>query len=245
MRLSGSDDGPVVFAFPPGTGDAAGYILLSRLLAPYAVQAFNFIERDTRLADYADLVVGAQPSGPYLLLGYSSGGNLAYHVAQELERRRLVVSAVLMIDSARQYRTVPFDPEEVTRITDEFLAHESNKPYLTSVVLREKAERRITRSYQWIRNTVDEDEVDADIHLFSSEETVDVHHDESGRVVAWAWGWAVVRGGGYQTHRAEGRHAQMLHYPYLDRNAELIREVLDRRGAGKRTHLAPSGPGEG
>ncbi len=242
-RLSGSADDPAVFAFPPGTGDAAGYILLSRLLAPYAVQAFNFIERDTRLADYADLVAGVQPSGPYLFLGYSSGGNLAYHVARELERRGMAVSAILMLDSARQYRPVPFDPDEVQRISDEFLAHESNKPYLTSVVLREKAERRITRSYQWIRNTVDEHDVAADIHLLVSEETVEAYHDESGRLVASASGWSDRTRGRFQTYQAEGPHAQMLHYPYLDRNAELIREVLERCGADTRVPRAPSGAG--
>ncbi len=150
-----------------------------------------------------------------------------------------VVAAAFVVLVAA-WRT-PLD--EVRRISDEFLAHESNKPYLTSVVLREKAERRITRSYQWIRNTVDEHDVAADIHLLASEETVEAYHDESGRLVASASGWSDLTRGRFQTHQAEGPHAQMLHYPYLDRNAELIREVLEHCGADKRVPRAPSGAG--
>jgi thioesterase domain-containing protein/acyl carrier protein len=228
VRLGGSGTDRPVFAFPSGTGDAAGYILLSKLLAPYVVYAFNFIERDTRLADYADLVRSVDPTGPYRFLGYSSGGNLAYHVTGEMERQGLAVASILMVDSARQYRRLPFDPDEVRRISAEFLAHESNRPYVTSVVLREKAERRITRSYQWIRDTVDEHVVAADIDLFSSDGADEAFHDAEGRLVASAAGWGASTRGRVETHRAEGPHAQMLHYPYVDRNAELIREVLDR-----------------
>lgn len=37
--------------------------------------------------DYADLIRKVQPAGPYHLPGWSLGGNIAFAIAEELERR--------------------------------------------------------------------------------------------------------------------------------------------------------------
>ena len=81
VRLGVSATGRLLFAFLPEYGDAAGFFQLAQKLDDCTFYAFNFIEADERLQRYADLMASVDPNGPCVLLGYSSGGNLAYHVA--------------------------------------------------------------------------------------------------------------------------------------------------------------------
>ena len=98
VTLNVADGGLVLFAFPPGTGDALGYSELATHLKFCTFHAFNFIDVESRVKDYADLIQGIDPDGPYVLFGYSAGGNLAFHVTKALERRGRSVTAIVMLD---------------------------------------------------------------------------------------------------------------------------------------------------
>jgi acyl carrier protein len=87
VLMGGDPQRGALFAFPPGMADCLGYSDLARALDPYAFYGFTFLERDDRIVQYADLIQSTPAAEPYLLFGYSSGGNLAYHVARELESR--------------------------------------------------------------------------------------------------------------------------------------------------------------
>jgi thioesterase domain-containing protein len=50
--------------------------------------------------DYADQIRMTQPEGPYHLLGWSLGGNIAYAIAEELERRGHEVGLLAIMDAA-------------------------------------------------------------------------------------------------------------------------------------------------
>ena len=50
--------------------------------------------------DFADQIRAVQPAGPYHLLGWSLGGNIAFAVAQELEQRGQQVGLLAMLDAA-------------------------------------------------------------------------------------------------------------------------------------------------
>ena len=49
--------------------------------------------------DYVDQIQMTQPSGPYQLLGWSLGGNVAFAMAEELERRGEEVGLLVILDS--------------------------------------------------------------------------------------------------------------------------------------------------
>jgi thioesterase domain-containing protein len=49
--------------------------------------------------DYADQIRMTQPSGPYHLLGWSLGGNMAFAIAEELERRGQQIGLLVIMDS--------------------------------------------------------------------------------------------------------------------------------------------------
>lgn len=50
--------------------------------------------------DYADQIRMVQPEGPYHLLGWSLGGNIAFAVAEELERRGCEVALLAILDAS-------------------------------------------------------------------------------------------------------------------------------------------------
>jgi thioesterase domain-containing protein len=49
--------------------------------------------------DYADQIRMTQPSGPYHLLGWSLGGNIAFAIAEEFERRGEQIGLLVILDS--------------------------------------------------------------------------------------------------------------------------------------------------
>jgi amino acid adenylation domain-containing protein len=227
VRLGPPLSRPPLFAFPPGTGDAAGFLQVAQRLDNCVFYAFNFIDSDTRLQQYADLIMSVDAVGPYVLFGYSSGGNLAYHVARELEARDRIVTDIIMIDSARKLARTPFTPEEVRRIADEFLGHESIRHYLKTPVLRERAYRLIERSYEWIEHAVDFHRVRADIHVLTAEDSPDEHRETpGGRLLASRSAWTEVTSARVREYQGDGDHNHLLFQPHLDRNIKTLREIV-------------------
>ncbi len=224
VRLNAAT-GPAIFAFPPGTGDALGYLQLAGQLQPYAVYGFNFLVAESRIADYADLMQRVDPRGPYRLFGYSAGGNLAYHVAGELERRGARVAGIAMVDSGQVRRPIVFPPGEAARVAAEFLAHDSIKPYLATPVLAEKAARLIARYYDYMARSVDRHIIAGDIFGLVSGEPGE-HHDAAGHLVVSQRGWAEVTRGRYTAVEGAGDHNHMLSPPHLATNAAQLRRFF-------------------
>jgi thioesterase domain-containing protein len=220
-------EGPRLFAFPPGTGDALGYLQLAGLLKPYRFYGFNFIEAQSRLRDYADLIMGVDPDSPYLLFGYSSGGNLAYQVARELGERGRRVAGILMVDSARRLKQMPLSEAEIERVANTFLGDESVRPLLENPVLHEKAHRLVRSSLAYVESAVDQHTIHADIHVLTSEECVTEHRDDSGSLVISLDAWAQASTGRFRIHAGAGHHNFMLAPAHLERNGEAIRRILD------------------
>ncbi len=225
VLLGGASDAMPVFAFPPGTGDVLSYIPLAARWPDCRVYAFNFIEADSRLADYADLIASVQPDGSVVLLGYSAGGNLAFHVAAELERRGRRVSRIVMIDSGRMLAPYPFLEDAVRQAADDFLAHPTIQPYCGTPVLRDKVARKITAVYRWLSTATDTHVVAADIHVVLSAGGPLEHHLD-GQLIASVSAWASATRGKFETHDGRGTHNEMLFEPAVDENARLLRALL-------------------
>ncbi|HWA09038.1 MAG TPA: amino acid adenylation domain-containing protein [Opitutaceae bacterium] len=218
--------GPPVFAFPPGTGDALGYLQVAAELRPYAVHGFNFIEAETRIADYATLVQRMDPAGPHVLFGYSAGGNLAYHVAAELERRGARVAGVVMVDSGRVLRPIALPAGEVERVTEAFLGHESIRAHVATPVLREKAARLIARYFDHLARTLDRHTIAADIVGLVADADGE-HRDAAGELFVSRRAWAEATRGTYREIVGAGAHNFMLSPPHLTPNAERLREAFN------------------
>jgi|GEM_PF-182244 len=228
IPLNGSQQGSKVFAFPPGTGDALGYLQLAACLKPFSFLGFNFIESENLVSAYADLVLKEDAQGPYILFGYSSGGNLAYQVAGELESRGYHVTDVILVDSARKLRPFQFPPEEVERVTKSFLEHESLRPYLDNPLWVDKIRQQIQASYQYISHSTDQHQVKADLHLLVSPDSEDKFLDESGQLIASTSAWQEATKGCFYSYPGEGDHNGMLYPPHLEHNSSILMGILQR-----------------
>jgi fengycin family lipopeptide synthetase E len=226
VLLNEHREGGQLFGFPPGTADALGYSQLAKCLKPYAFYAFNFIETPTCIQEYADLITNIDSAGPYLLFGYSGGGNLAFRTAKELENRGKPVSAVVMLDSSRFLEKFCFPPDEARRLAADFLNAESVQPYVTTSVLKDKVTRKIARYYELFSNTLENDIIDANISVVVSENSQDAYCDASGRIICSKSSWARVTRSEFRIYQGYGDHSHMLHHPHFDPNAALLREIL-------------------
>jgi acyl transferase domain-containing protein/acyl-CoA synthetase (AMP-forming)/AMP-acid ligase II/thioesterase domain-containing protein len=111
-----------LFCIHPSGGQVTAYLQLRTLFGDdqplFAIQSRALSQPQREHAsleamaiDYATVVQGAVPAGPYQLMGWSMGGTAALAVAIELERRGAVVATVGMIDSvANDGRAQPSHP---------------------------------------------------------------------------------------------------------------------------------------
>ena len=111
VRLAGSGAGQV-FCVHAVDGGVSRYLELARQLAPeVTVHGITAIDLEDPIpalptmpalaARYVDELRQVQPSGPYHLVGWSSGGQLAYEMAGQLARQGERVGSVTVLDALR------------------------------------------------------------------------------------------------------------------------------------------------
>lgn len=121
MRVGG--DGPSLFCVHPLIGLSWCYLALLPYVDAryplYGLQARG-VRRPEPLPgtmvemaqDYADQIRKTQAAGPYYLLGWSLGGNIAFAIAEELERRGERIGLLVILDSnLADLDAVPVDDE--------------------------------------------------------------------------------------------------------------------------------------
>jgi thioesterase domain-containing protein len=98
LALREGGDGPPLFCAPPLVGASWCYLALLPHIGPeypvYGLQSRGLrrpeplpVDMAELARDFADQIRITRPHGPYHLFGWSLGGNMAYAVAEELERR--------------------------------------------------------------------------------------------------------------------------------------------------------------
>jgi len=108
MRKEG--DGPALFCAHPLVGLSWCYLAMLPYVDTrfplYGLQARGLRRPEPLPAslvemarDYADQIRMTQPAGPYYLLGWSLGGNVAFAIAEELERRGERIGLLVILDA--------------------------------------------------------------------------------------------------------------------------------------------------
>jgi thioesterase domain-containing protein len=104
-------DGPPLFCAHPVVGLSWCYLAMlphvDAKIPLYGLQARGLQRPEPLPAsmaemarDYTDQIRTVQPSGPYHLLGWSLGGNIAFAITEELERRGEQVGLLVILDSS-------------------------------------------------------------------------------------------------------------------------------------------------
>ncbi|GGN44835.1 non-ribosomal peptide synthetase [Streptomyces fuscichromogenes] len=119
VELRGHGERPPLFCLPPSGGLSLTYAGLARYLDTgqpvYGLQAptFSVTERapsdvDALVTWYVEHIKSIQPSGPYHLLGWSLGGNLAHAVAVRLQEADQEVALLAMMDAYPPDTATPY-----------------------------------------------------------------------------------------------------------------------------------------
>ncbi|MFD4888275.1 amino acid adenylation domain-containing protein, partial [Kitasatospora sp. NPDC058402] len=214
----GAPEGRTVFCFPPAGGHGLVYRQLAAHLPDHRLAAFNYLTGDDKTARYADLVEELEESGPYVLLGYSLGGNLAFEVARELERRGRTVSSVLVVDSYRIPE--PFELGEEHLAVFERELHEHLHRHTGSRIVAQETLEQARDYLAFCSRTPNLGVLKAPLNVVCERDRLALHAGgEHGS-------WHGASSAGTAVHAGHGSHAEMLDAEFAARNAELAGAIL-------------------
>ncbi|MCQ1575496.1 non-ribosomal peptide synthetase/type I polyketide synthase [Streptomyces parvus] len=215
---------PALFCFPPAGGHGLVYRGLAAQLPDHRVIGFNYLPGDDKVARYADLIEADRPEAPYVLLGYSLGGNLAFETAKELERRGRRVDHVVILDSRRILTAYEPDASGIAAFEAELADHvrkHTGSDAVTSETLAHAAEY-----LAFCGRTPNTGTVAATVTVITDEEKAALYAaGEHGT-------WHGSSTGATAVLRGSGVHADMLDAKHLARNARMVRSVI----AGEAPH---------
>ncbi|MEC1444353.1 plipastatin non-ribosomal peptide synthetase PpsE [Bacillus subtilis] len=204
-----------LFCFPPISGFGIYFKDLALLLnEKAAVYGFHFIEQDTRIEQYVNCMTDIQPEGPYVLLGYSAGGNLAFEVAQAMERKGLEVSDFIIVDAYLKEQPLPIDT-----------GNDESAAYLPEAV-REKVMKKKRNYQEYWAQLLNEGYIKASIHFIEA----GIHPETSENTGLTKWEGAC---GNYSEYTGFGAHKDMLEGTYAEKNADIILDILEKITSNK------------
>ncbi|WP_028546570.1 non-ribosomal peptide synthetase [Paenibacillus taiwanensis] len=215
-----------VFCFPPGLGYGLTYLELAKQLEHECVlYGIDFIDDasnwDDMLNRYVDTIISIQPESPYVLLGYSLGGNLTFEVAKAMERRGYFVSDILMLDSLRKLSVHVVD--EFEDDMDDMLdgVEDLKQMLLLNPSLRERVKHKMRTYWSYGVEVINSGVVAANIHAFLAAPSEVNQPDQITTAL-----WKEATQGDYVEHSLSGEHEDILQPPYLESNVHVIRTII-------------------
>ncbi|HLP57231.1 MAG TPA: amino acid adenylation domain-containing protein [Candidatus Deferrimicrobium sp.] len=215
-----------LFCFPPGVGFGIVFKELAAQLSHYTFHAFNYITSavsadanpiSSLLAEYVRIITREQPVGPYILYAYSAGGKLAIETAGALEKNGFIVSDIIFSDCFYYDQARPIDQGEMAAWLDEIGKYLED---LGAGHLREKVLTTARDYTEYSRDLTQLPVVNAKIHLILSEENKDTS-------LSGCWNPFTTQG--TALYQGSGLHMEMLSPGHLEKNAEILREILAQK----------------
>ncbi|QUI24145.1 non-ribosomal peptide synthase/polyketide synthase [Vallitalea pronyensis] len=216
-----------IFAFPPIIGSAIAFKHLAKYMDSHSLYSFDYIEDEDKIKQYADFIMSISDEEPYVLMGYSAGGNVAFEVAKELEKRHKKVSDILMIDAYRRHQVdakeeiTAFKKEELEQAFLHFIqgdeGHEEAAATMDFFV--SKAMDQTQKYMAYFQTMTNEGTIHANIYMLKSNESI-VEDPERY--------WEKVTTGVVKVVEGIGNHEHMLSdSTYVKHNGKLIRAILE------------------
>ncbi|MBJ7352179.1 MAG: acyltransferase domain-containing protein, partial [Rhodococcus sp.] len=123
-RPEGSTATPVFAFHSAGSSTVAYEPLLRKLPAGTPMYGLERVEGPIakRAAEYVPLIKAIQPEGPYVFVGWSLGGILAYEVARQMEEEGIEVAYVGLLDTVMPGTKIPDTKDEVRKRWERYAA---------------------------------------------------------------------------------------------------------------------------
>jgi fengycin family lipopeptide synthetase D len=209
-----------LFLFPPAVGFGVAYQGLANLLNDSSFYSFNFIENENRLKEYADIMTNLQPTGPYILFGWSAAGKLIFEVAGVLEQCGREVSDIILVDSLFSKNKIVDAQEYEEEKLKSMLEVEQYLGKMGIEFLKEKVRKKIEQYLNYFRNTVTFGVIHANVHLITSEDT-----QGNSEIDIRCWDEFTTKT--VSIYNGFGSHGEMFAPGLLEKNAGIIRKILN------------------
>jgi hybrid polyketide synthase/nonribosomal peptide synthetase FtdB len=212
-----------VFCFPPAGGYGIVYRKLAEQMPGHRFISFHYLVESDKVARYADMVETLDGPVPYVLFGYSLGGNLAFEVGKELERRGREVSDIIIMDSYRVRMGFELTQAHVESFEKELREH--LKKHTGSETVQRHTLEQAKDYIRFFSQTLNTGTVEARVAVISDEEKLALY--QSGQDGSWS-------DSSRSAHvliKGHGKHADMLDEQHVGLNAEIARSLI-AGGAG-------------
>ncbi len=260
VPLSGSQAPLNMFCAPPIGGSSVAYSDLAQRLSeqyrvfglnyPGIVSGMQFDSVEALATFYVALIKRAQPQGPYYLMGWSSGGNIAYEIATQLRALGNEVAPLVLLDQGARssfyqsqaikdnhfavveglygdkiaidwQQLVTLDADDaLDKLTDEVRAQKLVGTEVSEQTIRGYLEATYYLSQSMSR--YQPQECDVDIQLFR------VNLDGEQPRQELTLGWSALTKGKVTVTGAQGRHRSMVFEPFVDDLAASILSGLSQ-----------------
>lgn len=215
----------IIFCFPPFLGYSFVYTALARYLPDYTLCCFHFQE----MGEYLQVMMNMQQDAPFILLGYSYGGNFAFEVAKELEASGREVSDIILIDSYKRWEAEEKTDEELESMVEaqmegiDMSIFGENVAYLK--ILKEQTRHKMLRYSKYMNGKIDRGRVNASIHLIRCEE----NNEEITETAILNRNWEGSTSNRFIVYQGKGKHFDMLDLKYVPYNAAYLMPILQQQ----------------
>src|ERR1700682_3055095 len=237
-----------LFLVHPAGGHVFPYVHLVQLLGPdqpcYGLQARGLEDgqdRHARIEDMAAHYIQAlqtvQPTGPYLLGGWSMGGVVAFEMAQQLHAQHQRVALLALLDGRipTPDETFPQEDSEAISLVERYfgisfgpmdsLAELPKDEQLASILEQAKsaglvpAELEVSQARRFVQHVRSDLRATQNyglrlypgrISFFKASETL------LGTSLDPTLGWSEWAGGGVEVHVVPGNHANLMYEPHVE-----------------------------
>ncbi|KJR42048.1 tyrocidine synthetase III [Candidatus Magnetoovum chiemensis] len=212
-----------IFCCPPITGFGFSYKNLTNYLGDYSFYCFNFIQTNNLIEKYAELICSIQRDGPYVLFGYSTGGNLVFELARTLLELGFDVSDIILMDAWKRENFIEFENLDLTYPFDEnFPAHylyDEMAEIFDNPYIKQMAIEKLKEYMEYIRLNTDKGVINSNIHLIKSEQNDNFFSGASQN-------WASSTNKNFKVYYGFSDHFDMLKGINLKYNTWILSEIL-------------------
>ena len=205
-----------VFVFPPVLGDGIIYKDLTFSLKEYSFYAFNYIDVPDKIQRYIEMIYEIQPTGSYVLMGYSSGGSLAFEIAKEFENQGYDVSNIILLDTYRMKGDSEPSKNE-RKIFKEQIIELLNHRGIRSQSYKQKLLEKAEKYYVYISGVNNDGSVNANVHLITGTDRKPEDYQE----------WKNATTKNCITYPGFAIHNQLLQPRVREKNVKLLKKILD------------------
>ena len=207
-----------VFFFPPALAFGFVFGRLALELKNHEIIAFNYIHKKNTILEYAKIMQELQPSGNFIMAGFSSGGSLAFEVTKALEEQGREVSDIILLDSKMNKIADLLSDEQCSEIADSFLKDPRAEEYILGEEQKKLMWGTIKKCAKFIHSLENTGTIKTQIHLITS----DNNHENPSRFKDWNDATEDV----LKIYRGKGKHDEMLDPQNFEHNKNVFTSIL-------------------